>query len=85
MNDRQAMVACVAGVLVLLSGLFPPWRLTVREALPANVTPHTFYAQQEVWTGYAFGFGTDRLAMGKYAIPDIRMLFENDLRFLKQL
>lgn len=36
----------------------------------------------EAWTGFAFGFGIDRLAMGKYGIPDIRMLFENDLRFL---
>lgn len=39
----------------------------------------------EVWTGFAFGFGIERLAMGKYGIPDIRMLFENDLRFLRQL
>jgi phenylalanyl-tRNA synthetase alpha chain len=39
----------------------------------------------EVWSGYAFGFGIERLAMGKYSIPDIRMLYENDLRFLRQL
>lgn len=39
----------------------------------------------EVWTGFAFGFGIERIAMGKYGIPDIRMLFENDLRFLEQL
>ncbi len=39
----------------------------------------------EEWTGFAFGFGVDRIAMGKYRIPDIRMLFENDLRFLDQL
>ncbi|MBX3386941.1 MAG: phenylalanine--tRNA ligase subunit alpha [Phycisphaeraceae bacterium] len=39
----------------------------------------------EEWSGFAFGFGIERLAMGKYAIPDIRMLFENDLRFLTQL
>ena len=39
----------------------------------------------EVWTGFAFGFGIERLAMGKYAIPDIRLLFENDVRFLQQL
>jgi phenylalanyl-tRNA synthetase alpha chain len=37
------------------------------------------------WSGFAFGFGIERLAMGKYRIPDIRMLFENDLRFLQQL
>jgi phenylalanyl-tRNA synthetase alpha chain len=39
----------------------------------------------EVWTGFAFGFGIERLAMGKYAIPDIRLLFQNDLRFLQQI
>ena len=35
-------------------------------------------------TGFAFGFGLDRLAMNLARIPDIRMLVENDLRFLKQ-
>ena len=35
-------------------------------------------------TGFAFGFGLDRLAMNLSRIPDIRMLVENDLRFLKQ-
>lgn len=39
----------------------------------------------EEWTGFAFGFGIERIAMGKYGIPDIRMLYENDLRFLSQL
>ena len=39
----------------------------------------------EEWSGFAFGFGIERLAMGKYAIPDIRLLFENDVRFLGQL
>ena len=39
----------------------------------------------EEWTGYAWGMGIERLAMGKYGIPDIRMLFENDVRFLDQL
>jgi phenylalanyl-tRNA synthetase alpha chain len=38
----------------------------------------------EVVTGFAFGFGLDRLAMNLARIPDIRMLVENDLRFLKQ-
>ena len=37
------------------------------------------------YTGWAFGFGVERIAMRKYAIPDIRMLIENDLRFLEQL
>lgn len=39
----------------------------------------------EKWSGYAFGFGIERLAMGKYGIPDIRMLYANDARFLTQL
>jgi phenylalanyl-tRNA synthetase alpha chain len=39
----------------------------------------------EVWTGFAFGFGIERIAMGRYGVPDIRMLFENDVRFLGQL
>ncbi len=38
----------------------------------------------EEYTGYAFGIGIERLAMLKYDIEDIRMLFENDLRFLEQ-
>jgi phenylalanyl-tRNA synthetase alpha chain len=52
------------------------------------VDPAVFTAcgvDPEEWTGFAFGFGIERLAMGKYAIPDIRMLFENDVRFLKQV
>lgn len=39
----------------------------------------------EEWTGFAFGFGIERIAMGRYSIPDIRLLFENDLRFLRQV
>ncbi|MCC6284421.1 MAG: phenylalanine--tRNA ligase subunit alpha [Phycisphaerales bacterium] len=39
----------------------------------------------EEWTGFAWGFGIERLAMGKYGIPDIRLLYQNDLRFLGQL
>src|SRR5258707_12761776 len=38
----------------------------------------------EVWTGWAFGFGIERIAMIRYSINDIRLLYENDVRFLKQ-
>jgi phenylalanyl-tRNA synthetase alpha chain len=38
----------------------------------------------EVWTGWAFGFGIERLAMLRYGINDIRLFYENDLRFLRQ-
>ena len=51
------------------------------------VDPNVFDAvgiDSEKYTGWAFGFGIERLAMRKYGINDIRLLFENDLRFLKQ-
>ena len=35
-------------------------------------------------TGFAFGMGLDRLAMITYGIPDLRLLIENDVRFLSQ-
>ena len=38
----------------------------------------------EEYVGYAFGMGADRLAMLRYGINDLRLMFENDLRFLKQ-
>ena len=38
----------------------------------------------EVYSGFAFGLGVDRIAMVKYGIDNIRLLFENDMRFLKQ-
>jgi phenylalanyl-tRNA synthetase alpha chain len=38
----------------------------------------------EEWSGFAFGMGIDRVAMLKYDIPNIRTLFENDLRVLRQ-
>jgi phenylalanyl-tRNA synthetase alpha chain len=38
----------------------------------------------ERYTGYAFGMGIERLTMLRYNVNDIRMYFENDLRFLRQ-
>ena len=38
----------------------------------------------EVWTGWAFGFGIERIAMLRYGINDIRLFYENDIRFLRQ-
>jgi phenylalanyl-tRNA synthetase alpha chain len=52
------------------------------------VDPNVFKAvgiDNEKYTGWAFGFGIERLAMRKFGITDIRMLYENDLRFLRQL
>jgi phenylalanyl-tRNA synthetase alpha chain len=51
------------------------------------VDPNVFQAvgiDPEVWTGFAFGLGIERIAMRRYGIPDIRWLFENDARFLRQ-
>ena len=36
------------------------------------------------YSGFAFGFGVERIAMAKFGIEDMRLLFENDVRFLKQ-
>ncbi len=38
----------------------------------------------EKWNGYAWGFGIERMAMGKYDVDDIRLFYESDLRFLEQ-
>jgi phenylalanyl-tRNA synthetase alpha chain len=41
------------------------------------------YDPEEV-TGWAFGMGIERIAMLKYGVDDLRLFFENDLRFLRQ-
>ncbi|MBU8870320.1 MAG: phenylalanine--tRNA ligase subunit alpha [Gemmatimonadales bacterium] len=51
------------------------------------VHPNVFKAvgyPDDAYTGFAFGMGIDRIAMLKYGIGDIRLLYENDLRFLNQ-
>ncbi|HQZ14993.1 MAG TPA: phenylalanine--tRNA ligase subunit alpha [Acidimicrobiia bacterium] len=48
-----------------------------------NVFKAVGYDPEEV-TGFAFGFGMDRIAMLKYNLDEIRLIFDNDLRFLEQ-
>ena len=48
-----------------------------------NVFEYANYSPDEV-TGFAFGMGVERIASIRYGIPDIRALYENDLRFLRQ-
>jgi phenylalanyl-tRNA synthetase alpha chain len=51
------------------------------------VHPNVFRAvgiDPEEYTGFAFGMGLERIAMGRYGIPEIRLFLENDLRFLHQ-
>jgi phenylalanyl-tRNA synthetase alpha chain len=39
----------------------------------------------EMWSGFAFGFGIDRCAQMRHEIPDMRVLLENDVRLLRQI
>jgi phenylalanyl-tRNA synthetase alpha chain len=51
------------------------------------VDPNVFKSvdiDPEKYSGYAFGMGIERIAMLKYGINDIRLFFENDVRFLQQ-
>ena len=48
-----------------------------------KVFEHVRYDPEE-WTGWAFGFGIERIAMIRYNIPDVRLFYENDVRFLRQ-
>ena len=52
-------------------------------AVDPNVFEYANYNPEEV-TGFAFGIGVERIASIRYGIPDIRALYENDLRFLRQ-
>ncbi len=45
---------------------------------------HNVGYDPEIWSGFAFGLGIERLAMLRYRIPDLRLLYENDVRFLEQ-
>jgi len=65
--------ACGDGWLEILgSGMVHP-----------NVLRNVGYDPEEV-TGWAFGMGVERIAMLKYGVDDLRLFFENDLRFLRQ-
>jgi phenylalanyl-tRNA synthetase alpha chain len=37
-----------------------------------------------IYSGFAFGMGVERIAMLKYGVNDLRLFFENDIRFLRQ-
>jgi phenylalanyl-tRNA synthetase alpha chain len=58
------------------------------EVLGCGMVHPNVFAQvgidSERYTGYAFGMGIERLAMLRYAVPDLRLFFENDLRILAQ-
>jgi len=58
------------------------------EVLGCGMVHPNVFAQigidNEQYTGFAFGMGVERLAMLQYRVPDLRLFFENDLRFLQQ-
>ena len=67
-NVFVAQLVGYAALVLLLEGIPDSNRRTLRFAL----------------TGWAFGFGIERIAMLKYRVDDIRLFYENDLRFLEQ-
>jgi phenylalanyl-tRNA synthetase alpha chain len=51
------------------------------------IDPEVFKAvgyDSDVYSGFAFGMGVERIAMLKYGVHDLRLFFENDVRFLRQ-
>ena len=56
---------------------FGVWNGTSNVLKAVNIDP-------EIYTGFAFGMGVERLTMLRYEVNDLRAFFENDLRFLKQ-
>ena len=51
---------------------------------PAGTFTETAAFTTTLETGFAFGVGLERIALLKYEIDDMRLLYENDIRFLKQ-
>jgi phenylalanyl-tRNA synthetase alpha chain len=51
------------------------------------VHPNVFKAvgyDPQAWSGFAFGMGVERIAILRLGVPDMRLFFDNDLRFLRQ-
>lgn len=63
-------------------------RTSWMELLGAGMVDPNVFAfagyDSERWTGFAFGMGLDRIAMVRHGVPDLRMMFDGDLRFLEQ-
>ena len=92
-----SLCAC-AGCAVLLSSCYPqadnPEQLRFAHEQNAVLRKEIVRMQQivkqagdidpEEYSGFAFGMGLERVAMQRYGITDLRLLFENDVKFLKQ-
>ena len=60
------------------------WRELVGSGMVHPVVLKNMGLDPDEWSGFAFGFGPDRMMLKKYGIRDIRQLFGSDLRFLRQ-
>ena len=49
-----------------------------------DIDPSNCGIDPEEYSGFAFGIGLERITMGRYSINDMRLLYENDMRFLEQ-
>ena len=67
--------------------MFPASNAAEKAAVSVKVHPNVLRMcgiDPEEYTGFAFGVGLERIALLKYEIDDMRLLYENDIRFLKQ-
>jgi len=61
-----------------------PWMEVLGSGIVHPAVFRSVGIDTEAFTGYAFGLGVERLAMLRYGVDDLRLFFENDLRFLSQ-
>ena len=62
-----------------------PSLIQLSKFVPKNEDEQSIYnIDAEKYSGLAFGMGVERIAMLRYGIDDIRLFYENDLRFLRQ-
>lgn len=61
-----------------------PWIEVLGSGIVHPSVFHSVGIDTEAFTGYAFGIGVERMAMLRYGVTDLRLFFENDLRFLSQ-
>ena len=89
---RLVLTSLFAGGHVLIDDIPGVGKTTLVKALSAvlgcgMVHPNVLRnvgIDPEVYSGFAFGMGMERLTMLRYGVTDLRAFFENDLRFLKQ-
>jgi phenylalanyl-tRNA synthetase alpha chain len=76
-------IGCKRGAGELIIGAGDDWLEILGCGMVHPKVLHAVGLDPEVWQGFAFGMGIDRVAMLKYGIPDLRTFFEADLRWLR--